>query len=306
MAHADAEIIKKRPEELLTALRQVAVGEGAAADDASILDRAGLARNSVLTRLGRDLHKKAWVLQDRAGVNEALHEILRPFLPIQVIDQELRGFGAVPEAGVVELLRVHRAIPDGFGVDKARPFFRWANDIGLIKYSRRDKTVRSTVPDAASAKLGEDRRLAAAISPRTPLLNVVRIRRILRTMEGMVWWADPHFGRRALEELAEELNPEQVSEVRILSGSGADVLNERAGRDFKRFSMELSQKGVETEWRVDHLRDWHDRFLLDPKGGYNVPPINTLFKGDYSEILPVAARPPVEDWWDRGRPWPPA
>ena len=44
----------------------------------------------------------------------------------------------------------------------------------------------------------------------------------------------------------------------------------------------------------------HDPLVLRRDvGGYNMPPTNTLFKGDYSEMLPVSERPPVEEWWNR-------
>jgi hypothetical protein len=145
--------------------------------------------------------------------------------------------------------------------------------------------------------------LAAIISPRTPLQNVARLRRVLRTLRGVVWWADPHFSARALEDLAEELDLSNVKEVRILSGDASNVITRRANADFQRFTEELANHGVPASWLVDRQRDWHDRWLFDNKGGYNMPPINTLYKGDYAEILPTNARPPLEAWFARSTSW---
>jgi hypothetical protein len=142
------------------------------------------------------------------------------------------------------------------------------------------------------------------VSPKTPYLNVVRLRRILRPLKGVVWWADPHFGARAMEELAEELDTAAVSEVRILSGDADNVVSTRSMKDYGRFRAELANKAVSVEWRVDGRasRDWHDRWVADDTTIWNVPPINTLFKNDYSEISPASERPPLEEWWMRSKP----
>lgn len=112
-------------------------------------------------------------------------------------------------------------------------------------------------------------------------------------------WADPHFGARALEELVDELDPSKVTALRIISGDAANVLSPKSFKDFQRFEQEMSTRGIAVEWRVDATRDWHDRFLVDANGSYNLPPVNNLFKNEYSEILPSDLRPPVGDWWAR-------
>jgi hypothetical protein len=57
----------------------------------------------------------------------------------------------------------------------------------------------------------------------------------------------------------------------------------------------VAGRGLSADWRVDsrESRDWHDRWIADDKGAWNVPPVNTLFKNDYSEIVPVMERPPL-------------
>lgn len=294
----DLEILTTTPDAILDDLREIAHGKASERPE-GLLFRLGLARDGRLTELGESLFRARWVLDRKADVREGLRTSLWPLLPIQAINQELRGFGAVPESGAMELLAYHRAIPANLSEAELRRFLLWANDLGLLVYSRRDKTVRAAPLDAEAAGIGEDRRLAGVVAPRTPLSNVVRLRKVIRSLRGVAWWADPHFGRRAFEDLVEELQYGEVVEIRILSGDDATVTGERAKSDFLRFAQETAQHGTTASWRRDPARDWHDRFLADGQSVYNMPPVNTLYKGDYSEIVPAVSRPPFDEWWDR-------
>jgi hypothetical protein len=140
------------------------------------------------------------------------------------------------------------------------------------------------------------KRTAEIIRPEQPFSNVVRLRSILRDSEEYIYWADLHFSARALEEIIVTLDPANVRFVKILSGP-ANV-NDRAKKDFDRFREELSKKGVTAEWRV--LPEFaHDRFIITRSVCYNIPPINSLLKGSYSEILETPNRPPFDRWWQQ-------
>jgi hypothetical protein len=67
-------------------------------------------------------------------------------------------------------------------------------------------------------------------------------------------------------------------------------------RDFTRYAAEMRQRGITAEWRIIEpaKMDWHDRFILGRRQAWNVPPVNTLFKGDYSEASRTPKRPPFE------------
>ncbi len=254
------------------------------------------------TTSGLALYRAAWVQHDEPATRRLLGQALRALLPIQVLGQELGNTDPIPESGAIHLLALHRVVPSTFTADNARLAFRWLNDLGVVVYSRQKKTVRFVPDDPGAAKAGEVGSLAAMISPRTPYSNIVRLRRVLRTQSGVVTWADPHFGARALEELADELDLTRVTELRIISGDATNVLSPRSFRDFQRFEQEMSNKGISVAWRVDTARDWHDRFLVDANGSFNMPPVNNLFKNEYSEILPSDSKPPVDDWWARSSP----
>jgi hypothetical protein len=300
-AFEDAEVFAVPATALLEGVRAAASTGAVEPAAAYLLNRCGLVRNGELTEGGRALFKLAWVLRKSDEAEQALGQALRQLTPVQVIEQELRGLGPVPEAGVVDLLRQHRAIGPELGVEGIRPTLRWLNGVGVLAYSSKLKTVRSLAPAPDAALAGEVQAIAAMVSPKTPYLNLVRLRRILRPLRGTVWWADPHFGARALEELAQELDATVVTDVRILSGDADNVLSTKSMKDFERFRAELANKGLIAEWRVDGkaTRDWHDRWVADDKVIWNVPPINTLLKNDYSEISPASERPPFLDWWQR-------
>lgn len=286
---------------LLNAVRAASTSEPVEVVPGYLLTRCGLLKDDSLTEAGRALFKLAWVLRKAVDAEQALGRALRQLTPIQVIEQELRGLGPVPEDGVLDLLRQHRAVGNDASVESIRPVLRWFSSVGVLAYSTKLKTVRSLAPAPDAALAGEVQAIAAMVSPKTPYLNVVRLRRILRPLRGVVWWADPHFGARALEELAEELDTTVVSEIRILSGDADNVVSPKSLKDFERFRAEMVNKGVSAEWRVDGkaTRDWHDRWVADEKVAWNVPPINTLLKNDYSEISPASERPPLIEWWTR-------
>ncbi|MCG2798705.1 MAG: hypothetical protein L6367_09220 [Cellulomonas sp.] len=302
--HSDSDIFGVTPATLLGALRAVASSGTVDPTADYLLSRCGLINHGQLTDAGKALFRLAWVMRKSSEAEQALGQALRQLNPIQVIEQELRGLGSVPEEGVLDLLLHHRAAPPDAEVTKIRPLLRWLNGVGVLVYSTKLKAVRSLAPAPEAALAGEVSAIAAMVSPRTPYLNVVKLRRVLRTLTGTVYWADPHFGARALEELAEELEIGAVTEVRILSGDAENVLSPRSMRDYDRFRAEMATRGIAVEWRIDDrtTRDWHDRWIADDENKWNVPPINTLLKNDYSEISPATERPPLEEWWARSTP----
>jgi hypothetical protein len=301
MADPSLRVFGSSEKEILDAVKVIAQGGIASLgeDLVSLLELLGIVGGGVLTNFGLSIYRAAWVLRRQDEASALTGQSLRLLLPVQVIEQELRGFGPVPEAGVFDLLLQHRAVAAELTEDKFRLFLRWMNSCGVLIYSRRNKTVRSIAPEADAALAGEGDSFAALVSPRTPFSNVVRLRRIIRQLEGIVTWADPHFGSRALEELVSEIDSSKVKEVRILSGNADNVLTERSMKDFKRFREELKNKGVNSDWRVDSQRDWHDRWLVSDSGAWNMPPVNNLYQNQYSEMLPTESDPPVEEWWNR-------
>lgn len=293
-------------EVLLDGIKNVGMGSyiDSGNDTRTVLELAGLFKaddgnDAELSEAGVDLYRAAFIVRDAEATNRLLGQALRALLPIQVLAQELGNYPAIPEEGAVSLLALHRVVGPEFTADLARPTFRWLNDLGVIVYSRQKKTVRFLPDDPGAAKAGEVANLSAMISPRTPYSNVARLRRLLRTMTGVVTWADQHFGARAFEELVDELDPVKVTEIRIISGNASSVVSPKSFKDYERVREEMKLKGITVEWRVDGTREWHDRWLVDAKSVHNLPPVNSLYANQYSEILASNENPPVDEWWAR-------
>jgi hypothetical protein len=89
---------------------------------------------------------------------------------LQVIEQELRGLGPVPEEGVLDLLKQHRTVDGSMSVADMREILRWLNATGIVVYSQKMKTVRSLAPAPDAPLAGEIRAIAGMVSPRTPFL----------------------------------------------------------------------------------------------------------------------------------------
>ena len=79
---------------------------------------------------------------------------------------------------------------------------------------------------------------------------------------------------------------------------------ERTRRDFKRFKAELTLRNISSEIRVicdkNILKDIHDRWIMATNVCYNVPPINSIYMGQYSELVKTDNRPPFGEWWQKG------
>lgn len=142
---------------------------------------------------------------------------------------------------------------------------------------------------------------ARTLSPETPFTNEMHMRELIRNSQAYVYWFDKYFTRKGLEYLIQEIDSEDVREIKILTGTAQTDHNLRG--DFEKFKEEMEEKGVDTEMRVisgDTAHEIHDRFLIAENQAYNIQSINTVGRGQHAEINEVASRPPFEDWWDEG------
>src|SRR6187402_2548048 len=199
-------LFRVEADDLLAAIRSLAIGAGQPSDAAlAVLRDAELVEDDHLTAAGEQLFRSYWVMRKQDDALQVLGQALRSTLPVQIIAQELNGYGGVPEDGVLDLMAYHHAHEPDAAISEIRPAFRMLSAMGVVAYSPKLKTVRYIPDDPDAAKAGEAPDLAAMISPRTPFSNLGRLRRVLRSVEGVVTWADPHFGARAFEELADEI-----------------------------------------------------------------------------------------------------
>jgi len=250
-----------------------------------------------LTRKGAEFDDAWTVYRNEDAARALLRSSLVDLPPTQALIQGLHGRGSVALEGALHLLaRLGHAEPDD--VTAFRGFLKMLNEFAIVAYSVKLQTVRVTTempPPEVEAEVA-----VRIVQPERPYSNVRNLREVLRSCKDYIWWAEPHFGKKGFESLADEADVTKITEIRILSGPAQAG---DAAKDYKRFQAEMKTLGITVEWRIVQTADraWHDRFIVTRDKTWNVPPLNTIYKGDYSEFTRTQ-RPPFEDWWAKGAP----
>lgn len=291
-------------DEIAHAVLEVGLGRAVSPGLAVALSELGLASGNYtsleLTPRGDQLYEAWHGYREREVGEGILRDAFQELGVTQALMQGLHGRKPVPVEGVLALLARHR-LADSEDPTWFRAYLQNLNDLRIVAYSRKMQTVRVVASMPATDEGGKTAPRVRVIQPDRPYSNLRHLRETLRSCRERIWWVDAHFSRRGLEPLADEADAAHVKEIRILSGPaqvGADAI-----KDFKRFEAEMVGLGISAEWRVVERPDqeFHDRFIMTKGKAWNVPPINTLFKGDYSEISETTA-PPFEAWWAKGKP----
>jgi hypothetical protein len=142
------------------------------------------------------------------------------------------------------------------------------------------------------------------VQPDRPFSNLRALRRLIREAQGCLRWYERDMPSKVLELVGDEIAETQASEIRLLSGDlsrSASRLREGVRQDLRRFRAEYAELGVRIEWRELVEGDVpHDRVLIDDRRSLNVPPLNTLLKGDVCEITPsLLGAAWFDDLWER-------
>lgn len=213
--------------------------------------------------------------------------------------QGLHGREPVLVSGAHHLL-VRHGLSEVGEATRFRHFLQVLNDLSIVAYSRKNQTVRIVAPLPVTEARAEPPTRLRIVERDRPYSNVRHLRETLRACKDYIWWADPHFSKKGFEPLTDEADATRIKQIRILSGPAQA---DDAKGDFRRFRDEMAAAGISVEWRVVETRDrdWHDRFIVTKGTAWNVPPVNSLYKGDYSEIAETQP-PPFNEWWEKGAP----
>jgi len=246
-----------------------------------------------LTEGGRAIEDAYWIQGDPDLAYPLLRQAYAQAPVVEVLLQGLHGRGATPIKGALYLLEKH-GLAEGKSADLTtlRAILSMLNPFDLLKFSAKQQTVRSvTVPEDQQAPA------VRVIQPDRPYSNLQQLRQTLRACREGIVWIESHFPRKGLEPLAEESDSTRIRRIRILSGkTNADA---RAVADYQRFKAEMKNRGISAEWRILDPMPTHDRYIITKDAVWNVPPVNTLYKGDFSEILQTSTKPPFEGWWKK-------
>lgn len=177
----------------------------------------------------------------------------------------------------------HHALPDGWAAMGYEPFLtsRRRALAAVIKAGFDSIGSRPVDQPTVTSVLAPD----AYLHPDRPFSNDLAIRRVLRRLEGVVFWYEQHMPGKALEILTDELKLGGIDEVRLLSGP-ANV-NTKVKRSFERFASELQAQSVACDWRVlpaERARALHARVIADDDEVYEVPPLNSVLAGTVDSI----------------------
>jgi hypothetical protein len=284
-------------QEVADAVKASSLG-AASASQLAVLSELGLLKaDETLNADGRAFDDAWWVYDDKATAEAIMQKALLALSETQTILQSLHGKGKVPAEGVVHYLARHGQV-NANDAKAVRVLLGILSKAGIVAYSNKLQTVRITIPIPDE---GGPEPTVRVIDPERPYSNIRHLREVLRACRDFIWWTEPHFAPKLLEALANEADSEKISEIRILTGTESrERVLKKGVEDFQRFRSEMKALGINAHWRVGSKRDKHDRFLLERARTWNMPPINTLMKGDYSEISETPNRPPFEDWWSEG------
>jgi hypothetical protein len=174
-----------------------------------------------------------------------------------------------------------------------------ANDDVDAFLKAREQLILKAISSVTGAPLPQPGAVDTYLDPAKPFTNELALRKVIRGLSGRVLWYEQHMSRKNLEPLIEEIDPELVNDVRLLSGP-ANV-TDKVKRAFESFAAELQNKGVHAEWRIlpaDVARDIHARVLFDDTSAWELPPLNSLYKGTIDSIhLSKMPRDTFETAW---------
>jgi hypothetical protein len=160
----------------------------------------------------------------------------------------------------------------------------WTDNVEAFLKARKQLVLKA-VASVTGGVLPEVGGVEAYLDPAKPFTNELALRKVIRGLQGQLFWYEQHMTRKNLEPLIEEVQNELVEKIRLLSGPAH--ISEKLKRAYEIFATELQNKGVMTEWRIlpdDVARDIHARVLFDDATAWELPPLNSLYKGTVDSI----------------------
>jgi hypothetical protein len=261
----------------------------------------GFIKNKELTDLGSEYFKYKFIFNDDDASNKILTNIIKEYDPTQAICQVLWGRPKLKRMNVYKLL-VHQEYINSsyFKEDELGSFLMLLNKCDILKYNKKNNDINIIF----NPRTGSSKELVTRfLTPELAYSNLRNLWEVLRNCKNYIHWFDKHFSPKGIESLIDEADGTKINEIKILTGIGSTNL-EKLRRDFIRFESEIKLRHINSEIRVifdkNLLNDIHDRWIISQNDCYNVPPVNSIYMGQYSEIVKTSNRPPFNDWWDKG------
>jgi len=243
-----------------------------------------------LTEIGNFYFNEKFVKNNEDVAREVLGEQLKKHPAVLLICQFLYGSKDISRKNILNLL-----LSRGFPVTTNQPgqlnsFLLLLSTCKIVTFNpNRDRVTinwhPSTTLEPPQYKF---------TSPGTPFTNIKHLRDILGYLKGKAYWIDKHFHPKAFDPISESLDANRLTDLIIFSSGGH--CTEGAKQNYVRLKQELANKGIKLEWRlIDDalLRKLHDRWIFNGATAYNVPPVNSIFKGQEAEFIKTSNRPDI-------------
>jgi hypothetical protein len=211
---------------------------------------------------------------NRALIDHTTNRLIRMKAPSDYLEQIAERIGAERLEGILSSHLIPSTGPGALVKDDLDAFL-----------GARERLLQGAIASVTGAFIPEPSAQDAYLDPARPFSNELALRRVLRSLHGNVLWYEQHMTRKSLELLAEELDKESVRAVALLSGP--THVDDKARRAFERFAEEMSNVGIEAEWRIlpaDEARGLHARAIFDDTGAWELPPLNLLLMGTVDSI----------------------
>jgi hypothetical protein len=254
--------------------------------------------NDKLTKIGESYYYERFVYNDSEGALEILTSQLKELKSVQLICQNFWGRQNVKKENILHLFVIHKLIKSISTADIGT-LLSILNKCKIISYNKNSGNIKVLY----NPNLETEPSKSLYLSPEKPYTNILHFRQVLQNCEGHIWWFDKHFEAKGLVPLSEVVDGSKINEIKILSG--ISHINEKIRNDFKRFKQEMSIRGIRSEFRIildkKTFHDHHDRWLISENVTYNIPPVNTIYKGQHSEINITPNSIPFQEWWESAK-----
>jgi len=251
-----------------------------------------------LTERGRNYYVKKFVENKEDQAKQILADSVKVSEPVLLLCSVLWGNQNVTSQNIWRLLLLKEMIPKKTKTKDIGSYLMLLNSCGILKYSKRNSQILVTYNPRRDS---EGKTAKTIIAPTTPYSNIRALEDCIRKCEDYVYWFDKHFSAIGLELLSDELDANKISELRILLGNIANIDYDKLRRNFKRFSEEMKNRGIKAECRVicdkELMRQIHGRWLISKEICFKLPPVNSIYQGQFDEIVETGVPPPFNDWW---------
>ena len=243
-----------------------------------------------LTSRGKEYYIQMFIKNNEVEAKKILSEALKLHPAIILISQILSGSKNIKRINIYNLLRHHNFdfdFPKEVELNNFLEILKFGKIISYNKNTRDVKVLWQQEAESLSAH--------QFISPDTPFSNIKRLKDIIKSLKGTVYWIDKHFDKKAFDILVDSVDASKISNFIIISGEANKT--QSAVNEFLKLKGELHNKGTNIEWKIitdqNILSSFHDRWLCDSKDAWNIPPVNSIFKGQESEMLRTSNKPNI-------------